>query len=85
MTRLYLSLTCLTGLAFFALGATVWGSCVLIGFGFLALAFVMAIDLRWAPLLFGVAWAAVLVLIGVRLRRLARAAPGPAPPPGEGC
>jgi len=70
--QLYQSLACLTALAFFALASTVWGYCAAAGFGFLALSLVMAIDLQWAPLEFGAAWATVLILIGVRLRRLAR-------------
>jgi hypothetical protein len=71
----YQGLAALTALAFFALAGNFWGYCAVIGLGWLALAFVMAIDLRWAPLEFGIAWAAVLVLLGVRLRRLGRQAP----------
>jgi hypothetical protein len=66
----YPALAALTALAFFSLAGNVWGYCAVIGLGFLALAFVMAGDLRWAPLEFGLAWAAVLVLLGARLRRL---------------
>jgi tRNA A-37 threonylcarbamoyl transferase component Bud32 len=73
--RLYPSLAALTALAFFAMAPSFWGYCAVVGAGFLALAFVMAIDLTWAPLEFGAAWAAVLLVLGVRLRRLARSAP----------
>jgi len=68
--QFYQGLSVLTALAFFSLAANFWGYCAIIGFGFLALAFVMAADLRWAPLEFGLAWATVLVLLGLRLRRL---------------
>jgi eukaryotic-like serine/threonine-protein kinase len=71
--QLYQGLTVLAGLAFFALAATLWGYCAVIGLAFLGLAFVMAVDLSWAPLEFGLAWAAVLVYLGIRLRRLGAA------------
>jgi serine/threonine-protein kinase len=76
--RFYQGLAALTALAFFSLAGNFWGYCAVIGLGFLALAFVMAADLRWAPLEFGLLWAAVLVLLGTRLRRLGAASPGPA-------
>ncbi len=72
-TKLYQSLSCLTALAFFATGAQFWGWCYAFGAGFLLLALVMGLDLRWAPLEFGLLWGTVLALIGLRLRRLARA------------
>jgi hypothetical protein len=52
-----------------------------VGAAFLGLALVMAADLRWAPLEFGALWAAVLLLLGARLRRLGRSA-GAGGPPG---
>jgi hypothetical protein len=73
--RLYPSLAAMTALAFFTMAATFWGYCAVVGAAFLALAFVMAIDLTWAPLEFGATWAAVLLILGMRLRRLAQAAP----------
>jgi serine/threonine-protein kinase len=76
--RFYPGLAALTALAFFALAANIWGYCAVVGLGFLGLAFLMAADLRWAPLELGLAWAAVLVLLGTRLRRLGAAAPGDA-------
>jgi membrane-associated HD superfamily phosphohydrolase len=77
---LYPGLACLTALAFFSLAANYWGYCAVIGGAYLLLALVMPIDLRFAPLLFGAAWAAVLVVLGVRLRRLARPAAAAAAP-----
>ena len=71
--RLYQPLAALTALAFFALTASFWGYCMVIGLGFLALAFVMAIDLRFAPLEFGLTWGLVLILLGSRLRSLSSA------------
>ncbi len=71
-TRLYQSLSCLTALALFATGAQFLGWCYAFGAGFLALAVVMELDLRWAPLEFGLLWGAMLLLIGLRLRGLAR-------------
>ena len=70
--RLYQPFAALTALAFFSLAASFWGYCALIGLGFSALAFVMAIDLRFAPLEFGLVWALVLILLGARLRALSR-------------
>jgi hypothetical protein len=71
----YPGFACLTALAFFASAANLWGYCGVIGAGFLALAFVMLADLSLAPLLFGTSWAAVLVVVGRRLRQAARPAP----------
>ena len=72
--RTYQSIACMTALAFFTLAPQFWGYCTVIGGGFLTLSLVMAIDLRWAPLEFGTAWAFVLVIIGIRLRQLGRRA-----------
>jgi hypothetical protein len=68
--RLYQPFAALTALAFFALTTSLWGYCALIGLGFLVLALVMAIDPRFAPMEFGLAWASVLSLLGIRLRVL---------------
>jgi hypothetical protein len=70
----YPGLAVLTALSFFALAGNFWGYCAVIGAAFLGLAFVMALNLHWAPLEFGAAWAAVLLLLGARLRRLGRTA-----------
>jgi serine/threonine-protein kinase len=72
----YIGFACLTALGFFASAANLWGYCGVIGVGFLGLAFVMLADLALAPLMFGAAWAAVLVVVGRRLRRAARTAAG---------
>ena len=72
--KFYQGLSALTALAFIALAPTLWGYCALVGVGFLGLAFVMAADLRLAPVEFGMAWAAVLILLGLRLRRLGQRA-----------
>lgn len=66
----YPVLATLTGLAFFALGASYWGQCYTFGLGFFAMAFVMPWKLKWAPLEFGTLWAFCLIAIGVRLRGL---------------
>ena len=71
--QFYQGLACLTGMAFFALASNFWGYCAVVGAGFLSLSFVMAIDLDWAPIEFGAAWATVLIIIGLRLRKLASA------------
>jgi hypothetical protein len=70
--ELYQSNALLTALAFFALAPAFWGWCYAFGAAFLGVTVLMAYDLRWAPLEFGATWAAVLVLTGLRLRRLAR-------------
>ncbi|HLJ96463.1 MAG TPA: hypothetical protein VKU02_25040, partial [Gemmataceae bacterium] len=62
----------LGGLAFIALAVNFWGYCALIGLAFLGLAFAMAADLLWAPLEFGATWAVVLIVLGLRLRKLGR-------------
>ena len=61
---LYQAFAVLSALAFFALTTSYWGYCAVVALAFLALAFVMAIDLHFAPLEFGVAWAVLLVLLG---------------------
>jgi hypothetical protein len=70
--KLYQPFAALTGLAFFALASSFWGYCAVIGLGFFALTLVMGFDLRFAPVTFGLAWATVLVILGTRLRRIAR-------------
>ncbi len=53
------------------LGSCYWGWCLAFAAAFYALSLPMTYDLRWAPIEFGVAWAAALGRIGLRLRRLA--------------
>jgi len=67
---LYPAFAALTGLTFIILGCSYWGWCNAFGLGFYVLAFLMSLDLRWAPLEFGTFWALVLVIIGIRLRHL---------------
>lgn len=68
--KLYQGLACLTGLAFFVLAPNFWGYCAVIGLGFFALSFLMSLNLQLAPIEFGTCWAVVLILMGLRLRRL---------------
>lgn len=68
--QIYLPISCLTALAFFVLSSTFWGYAAVIGLVFIGVTFLMAFDLRFAPLEFGITWAAVLVYLGRRLRRL---------------
>jgi hypothetical protein len=76
--KIYQGWAALTALAFFCLAVNFWGYCAVIGVAFLALEFVMAADLRWSPLEFGALWAVVLVVLGVRLRRLGQPSAGEA-------
>jgi eukaryotic-like serine/threonine-protein kinase len=62
----------LAALTFFALGSVFWGWCYAFGLVFLGVACLMATAMPYAPLMFGVTWAAILTLFGFRLRRLAR-------------
>jgi predicted Ser/Thr protein kinase len=71
--RAYPPMAVLASLAFFTLGSTYWGYCHLIGGAFLVLALAMTHWLPVAPLAFGLAWAGSLLLLGARLKRLARA------------
>jgi serine/threonine-protein kinase len=69
---LYPTRAVLAGLAFFAMGGSYWGGCYLVGVAFFVLAAIMPWrQLYWAPLEFGLVWSAILVSLGVRLRRLA--------------
>lgn len=68
--RLYQGFACLTGLAFIVLAPNFWGYCAVIGLGFFGVSFLMSLNLDLAPLEFGTAWAAVLILMGLRLRSL---------------
>jgi len=61
----------LGSLAFMTFGSSYWGFCYLIGAVFLALAVMMTLWLGVAPLMFGVAWAASLTVLSLRLGRLA--------------
>jgi serine/threonine protein kinase len=89
---MYPSWAVLTGVSFFVMGSNYWGWCYAIGIGFFGLAIAMPLNLVWAPLEFGLAWASALAVIGFHLRRLGRLAArekeGPTtitapPPPGR--
>ncbi len=60
----------LTGVALFIMGSNYWGWCYALGMGFFALSLLMPLDLGWAALEFGVAWAAALTIIGLHMRRI---------------
>ena len=68
--NLYPTMSAVTGMAFFILGASYWGWCYAFGVAFYGLAYVMTLDLRGGPLEFGALWAAALVVIGLHLRQL---------------
>jgi hypothetical protein len=69
----YPTIAAVTGMAFFVLGCSYWGWCYAFGLAFHILALLMTLDLRWAPLEFGMLWAVALVIIGIRLHRLGAA------------
>lgn len=70
--RVYPPMAVLASLLFIVLGSSYWGYCYAVGGAFLLLAFELTFWLPVAPLLFGIAWAASLTTLGLRLRRLAR-------------
>jgi serine/threonine protein kinase len=67
----YPSMAVLASLLFMMLGSSYWGYCYLIGSVFLGLAILMTLWLGAAPLMFGAVWAASLVILSLRLGRLA--------------
>jgi serine/threonine protein kinase len=67
----YPSMAVLASLLFMMLGSSYWGYCYLIGSVFLGLAILMTVWLGAAPLMFGTVWAASLVILSLRLGRLA--------------
>ncbi len=58
--------------AFVSLGAMFWGGFYLVGLAFLLLIPIMPIDPRFCPIEYGSVWATVSLLIGLRLRKLAK-------------
>jgi hypothetical protein len=65
----------LSGLAWFAMGGSVWGGCYVIGLAYLLAAPVLALKLDgspWAPAAFGTAWGITLLVVGGRYRWLGR-------------
>jgi serine/threonine protein kinase len=83
--KLYPPIAAVTGMAFFVLGCSYWGWCYAFGLAFHALALLMTLDLRWAPLEFGILWAVALVVIGIRLQRLGAAEEAPESRSSERC
>jgi serine/threonine protein kinase len=69
--RVYPPMAVLTGLLFIMLGSSYWGYCYVIGSVFFTLAVVMTFFLDVGPLLYGIAWAASLAALAIRLGRLA--------------
>jgi eukaryotic-like serine/threonine-protein kinase len=67
---LYPRFAILSGLAFFVLGSSYWGGCYAIGAAFFTAAVLMPASLDAGPVAFGLLWAAALVTVGLRLRRL---------------
>ena len=67
---LYPSFAAVTGLVFFILGSSYWGSCYAFSVAFIALSLLMTWRLEFAPLAFGALWSASLVVIGRHLQRL---------------
>ena len=60
------------GLAYFVLGSSYWGRCYAFGVAFWVLACVMALDMRWAILEYGLLWTVALASIGWHLHRLGK-------------
>src|SRR5262249_40838975 len=60
----------LAGLCFFVMGSSYWGGYYVIGLVFFTLAALMPLQLAWVPLEFAVVWGMILLMLGLRLRRL---------------
>lgn len=71
---LYPRFAIVSGLTFFVLGSSYWGSCYLFGAGFWVLALAITLMPQWGPAGFGLMWCVALVCIGRHLRRLGAAA-----------
>jgi serine/threonine-protein kinase len=67
----------LSGLAWFAMGGSIWGGCYIIGLLYMIAApFMTLLDgSSWAPAVFGLAWGITLLIVGLRYRRLGARAP----------
>jgi hypothetical protein len=70
----YPFIAAIAGLAFFTMGSNYWGRCYAIGMAFFTVAVVMPFQLDWAPLEFGLIWAAALTALGLHLRKLGKKA-----------
>ncbi|SIO29255.1 Serine/threonine protein kinase [Singulisphaera sp. GP187] len=73
--RLYPFLALLVGQFYFSMGGSYWGGFYLAGLGFVLLAPLMAIGLRFAPLEFAILFAVSQLAIGFHLQRLGRTRP----------
>ncbi len=69
----YPFISLVSGLGFFIMGANYWGRCYAFGIAFFAMGPLMTLDLRMGPLLFGVVWSGVLVMLGLHLRQQGQA------------
>jgi hypothetical protein len=74
--RVYGPSMVLSGMAFFVMGAHVWGGCYLIGVAFMLLAPALAYNAEsdWCPFWFGTVWGAALLILGARFWWLGRLA-----------
>ena len=64
----YPFISMVSGLAFFIMGSNYWGRCYAIGAAFFLAGPLMPLAMTWSPLIFGVMWATVLVMLGLHLR-----------------
>jgi len=64
----------LSGLAWFAMGGSIWGGCYVIGLLYcIAAPFMTHLDgSPWAPAVFGVSWGLTLLVVGGRYRRMGK-------------
>lgn len=67
----YPFISLVSGLAFFIMGSNYWGRCYAIGAAFFLVGPLIAIDLRFGPLIFGMLWSIVLVMLGRHLGKQA--------------
>jgi serine/threonine-protein kinase len=81
----YPFISLVSGLAFFIMGSNYWGRCYAIGALFFLVAPVMTLDLHYGPLIFGVQWSIVLLMLGLHLRNqgMKIARERAAPPPSQ--
>lgn len=66
----------LAGIGFFAMGASYWGRCYLIGLAFFGVAALMPVKLDWAPLALGTMWALALGSIAFHVRQAGKDSSG---------
>jgi eukaryotic-like serine/threonine-protein kinase len=66
----YPFLAAAAGFAFFSMGSNYSGRCYIVGVGFWISGVLMAINMMWAPLVFGLTWMASMLILGMHLRLL---------------